>query len=614
MKKLYKKLRRYRFIITVVLAAAMLLAATSYFQMITHEYKTYNGLDFVKWGSPDETANYIFAKLYGQEGRISMEERYNLFTSDIMHPRSFRSDLGTLKPVSFLGIIIIYGAIVGLAGYKVLPFLTPIFAAVGIIFYYLFIKKIFTRKVAWISSIALAFFPVYFYYTARSMFHNVLFIVLLIIGFYFSLPMADRKARIFKLKNKNWLAIQPARLIYAAAAGFFIGLAITVRTSELIWLLPALIVAWLVNIRRIRPSQIIILICFALAAMLPMLYYNQVLYSSPYLGGYGEMNQTIIQVKEAGQEVFAQGVGIDFSFYKNIIHILKTSIFKFGIKPGNSFRMFKAYYIEMFGWLFWSALLGGIILVMGWRKIKRRQWAYLASFFVLSAILVLYYGSWQFHDNPDPNSITIGNSYTRYWLPIYLLSLPLASLFIIRLTRGITELVNHGLSRKKGLKDRPSKGMLAGLRWAAIVLIAGSSIWFVLAGSEEGLAYQVKKNQSTRAEWQKVIELTENNATIITRYHDKIFFPERKVIVGLFDDVNMVRQYARLVKLLPVYYYNFTLPDKDFEYLNERRLKEAGLKIELVANVTGDFSLYRLRKIEQDLDAERDKGQFADEK
>ena len=75
-----------------------------------------------------------------------------------------------------------------------------------------------------------------------------------------------------------------------------------------------------------------------------------------------------------------------------------------------------------------------------------------------------------------------------------------------------------------------------------------------------------------------------------------MFFPERKVIVGLFDDKNMIAEYANLVNLLPVYYYNFTLPPRDFEYLNNRRLAEAGLQIEKVEQVTDDFTLYRLEK------------------
>ena len=88
--------------------------------------------------------------------------------------------------------------------------------------------------------------------------------------------------------------------------------------------------------------------------------------------------------------------------------------------------------------------------------------------------------------------------------------------------------------------------------------------------------------------------MTETNSVIITRYHDKLLFPDRKVIVGLFDDKEMVERYARIAKYLPVYYYNFILPQESINYLNSKRLKEAGLGIEEIEQI-GSFGLYRLK-------------------
>ena len=94
-----------------------------------------------------------------------------------------------------------------------------------------------------------------------------------------------------------------------------------------------------------------------------------------------------------------------------------------------------------------------------------------------------------------------------------------------------------------------------------------------------------------------MLALTPSDAVIITRYHDKLLFPERKVIMGLLTDDNMNRLYANLVKQqVPLYYYNFTLADKDFDYLNSSRLKVLGLKIDKVAKITKDFTLYRLSR------------------
>ena len=174
-------------IIIVILLAIVFFIGTSSFN-----YFAQNN-DFIKFSSPDETSNYIFTKLYAQTNNLSIYEKYNLYAKDIIHPRSVRSDFGVLKPVSFLGIILIYGKIASLFSYKIIPYLTPFFAGIGIIFYFLLIKKIFNKKNALISAFILACFPVYIFYTARSMFHNVIFVVFLIIAIYFSFLMKEKR-------------------------------------------------------------------------------------------------------------------------------------------------------------------------------------------------------------------------------------------------------------------------------------------------------------------------------------------------------------------------------------------------------------------------------------
>ena len=236
----------------------------------------------------------------------------------------------------------------------------------------------------------------------------------------------------------------------------------------------------------------------------------------------------------------------------------------------------------MFYWIFWSAIAGCFIFLYKWRQFEKKHWLYLLSYLIISAILLLYYGSWQFYDNPDQNQATIGNSYTRYWLPVYLGALPFVSIFILKLTRLFKKRLYINLSR-----------------FFIIILIYFVSIWFVLFGSEEGIITINKKNKDVKKEFNKVLELTENNAAIITKYHDKLLFPERKVIVGQFDNKDMNSQYRNLVNYIPVYYYNFTLPPIDFDYLNNKRLKEAGLRLAQKEEITEDFTLYRLMPIRE---------------
>ncbi len=574
LNNLNKFFHYYWRIIVLSLAAILFFVATSSFNFIIQRH------DFIKWLSPDETANYTFSKLLGQENKLAFFEKYNLYVNDIIKPRSFRSDAGWLKPVSFLGLPIIYGQFVKLTTYKILPYLTTFFAAVGIIFYYLLIKKIFGRQNAFISSLLLVTLPIYLYYSARSMFHNVLFIVLLVIGLYYSTLMSGRKNTKhltnqpeLKLPNKyNYIY-----LIYSGLAGFFIGLAITVRTSELIWLIPLFLIIWFFNIKRISLTKIILFLSFMFLSILPTLYWNRILYGSIWAGGYNQMNQAIINITQtSGQIVKDTIIGQADNFKQQLIN-LKNNIFYFGFHPKTSLKMFYHYFVVMFYWVFWPAILGGLILIYKIRKWKIKHWAYMISYLIISLILLFYYGSWGFHDNPDPNKFTIGNSYTRYWLPIYLGALPLAAIGLVKFSKIFKKKIFINL-----------------VLIITIIFITLISLRFVIFGSNEGLYFTGQKFLESKQELTSLLNLTENNSVIITRYHDKLLFPERKVIVGLFDDDAMNAQYAALIKYLPVYYYNFTLPPKDFDYLNNVKLPMAGLQINEVAKITDEFTLYKL--------------------
>ncbi len=586
--------------------------ATSSFLFLTQEYS--NDLskqgDFVKWISPDESANYIFTKLYAQESRIQLEESYNLLVDDIMCPRSFRSDMGVMKPVSFLGIILIYGKIASIFGYKIIPFLTPLFASLGIIFFYLLTRKLFGRHNAFLSAMLLVFFPPFFYYTVRSMFHNVLFTVLLIASLYLAVLMGEEYKSIKKINDLFKLKHLKV-FIFSALSGVMFGLTIITRTSELLWLLPMLIFLYLFNMCRIGIARLLIFLSFLFIALTPMFYYNHLLYGSFFYGGYPEMNQSIHALAQASTDLVSSSVSGGWSFLQTSLETIKNTIFHFGFNAEQSKLMFSYYFVNMFPLLYYLSVLGLILFFIDFKKRKYRQWIYLPAYFLISYILVVYYGSWEFHDNPDLDAVTIGNSYTRYWLPVYLGAIPLASLFLMRLTSVFCAMSRGKLKEVSREDDEYQENNQASLfnlreektfcknflRLIIIFYFAFISIKFVLVGSEEGLIYVFKNAQDSKNEWEEVISLTESNSAIVTRYHDKLFFPERKVVVGLFDDKNMNNRYARLARELPLYYYNFSLGDADIKYLNDRRLRESGLRIDLVKKITDNFSLYRLSNI-----------------
>ncbi|MEI7620289.1 MAG: glycosyltransferase family 39 protein, partial [Candidatus Falkowbacteria bacterium] len=331
--------------------------------------------DYTKFSSPDETANYFFTKVYAKASTLAVFENYNLYADDIVHPRSFRSDHGWLKPVSFLGIILIFGTIAKIFGLGIIPFLTPIFGGIGIIFFYLLVKKLFSsRRIALISAALLTFFPVYIYYSSRSMFHNVLFIVLTIMGLYFLSSLLEKRNE--KIRFLAW-KFNTVDFFNAALAGFFFGLAVMTRMSELLWLAPALFIVFIFYLRRFNLFRLSILISFFILALLPMACWNQALYGSFTSGGYTEMNQSLSSIATVSSSSSSIG---------EMAKKVGSTIFYFGFKPKQSLTMFYNYVILMFPWLAALASLGFIWLLANFKKFKKKYLVYLLAWASLSAI------------------------------------------------------------------------------------------------------------------------------------------------------------------------------------------------------------------------------------
>jgi hypothetical protein len=559
-KKPNRLISKYKQELLVFFLAAVFFVAASLFNFSTQSPT------FTKWLSPDETANYAFTKRFALTGKLTIDEPLNPKVNNIVHPRSMMVEEGQLKPMSFLGIIIMYGTLARWTSIAIIPFLTPLIGALGIIIFYFLVKRLFDRRTALLAACLLAFFPPYFYYSCRSMFHNIPFAVLTLAGLLFAVAM-NQKA------EKPWLQ----KLLFPALAGLFLGLAIITRTSELLWLGPTLVVLWFFNCKNTGVIKLLVLLAFLGIGLLPSAYYSQILHGSPLSTGYPQMNQSLTQLSQTGGQLITSGI-TEISLWQKV----RDLIFYFGFNPKQTAKMTYNYFYAMFGWLFWGAVLGAVIFLVQFRKIKKRQLLFLSAFTLFSLVLLFYYGSWEFHDNPDPAKATIGNSYTRYWLPVYMGSIILAALGINRLSRL--------------LKNR-------NLRHAARLLAVGTfMLWgatFSLVGKDEGLIESYYKQRLSQEEWQQVLAMTENNSVIITKYHDKLFFPERKVVYGLFDDDNMNRSYAKLAKLAPTYYYNFTFPAKALDYLNHNKLAKAGLTIKKVKTINPTFTLYKLEIAKQ---------------
>ena len=85
------KIKPYLNLIIVGLLALVFFVATSSFNYLTQEP------GYVKWSSPDETANYFFAKSLSEGRGLSFFDPAAILGDNMVMPRSFRSDFGWLN-------------------------------------------------------------------------------------------------------------------------------------------------------------------------------------------------------------------------------------------------------------------------------------------------------------------------------------------------------------------------------------------------------------------------------------------------------------------------------------------------------------------------------------
>ena len=184
-------------------------------------------------------------------------------------------------------------------------------------------------------------------------------------------------------------------------------------------------------------------------------------------------------------------------------------------------------------------------------------------------------------------SYTIGNSYTRYWLPMYLMAIPLVALAI---ELGLKALFFFFR------KHNSHRTLVSGGATVIVFLIALSSFNFLLFGSEEGLINLYYNTREDKRIGELVFKLTPDDAIIMTQYHDKVLFPERRIIMGKMDEAQYYPYLDKLLKHYSVYYFNFSYTPEAVAYLNDGRLAKYNIKLELVKKTGGRFALYKLSK------------------
>ena len=76
-----------------------------------------------------------------------------------------------------------------------------------------------------------------------------------------------------------------------------------------------------------------------------------------------------------------------------------------------------------------------------------------------------------------------------------------------------------------------------------------------------------------------IYNITEDNSIILSRYEDKVFFPERRVV---FFNPNNYGAFEGLVKIMDenrIYFYDKFIPQKDIDYINNKKIKHLNIEV-----------------------------------
>ncbi len=508
-----------------------------------------------KFNTPDEVTNYYFTKLYKETDQLYYVEPYNLMADGVVFPRWAKPVQEKVVPGTFQGLMLIYGTLAKIFSTWSILFLTPFFAVLGVVFFYLLLKLWFEKKTAFVSAVLMFVFPGFWYYASRTLFHNVLFLTLLLAGLYFlvNLLQTDPLGE-YKLKSKR-------KLFFAVMGGLCMGGALITRSSEFVWvflMVFGILIFYRQNLKFNLTYLTLSFLFFCLCGV-PVLHNNKTLYGSYLASGYSQMVSSnledLAQIQPIG---LTQALLLPFGFHPRV--------------------MVNHVFAKYFWQLFWPWILffiGGMIVFFKNKKTSgQKLYFYL---FLVTGYLMPYYGSWFFQDSLNPRSVSIGSSYIRYFLPLFIFALPFIALLLIKISEVI--------------KIKNKKIILIGL----IFVLTAVAIDLVYFKGEENLIAIKDNLLRYRLQAQDVIAKTQPNDIILMDVsNDKVVFPERQHVVVPQGGAELLAM-SQFLKITNVYFL-YRPAEINLEYLNQTKFYPYNLEIYDKQEVRGGGILFKVRQ------------------
>jgi hypothetical protein len=511
----------------------------------------------MRYNTPDEVVSSFFVEHYQETGNIFYLEPLNNVLENSIFPRWARPFDGLIALGAFQGLVLFFGFFAKIFGSSVVPFLTPFFAVVAALFFYLLVHKFFGEKIGQVAAFLLLIFPGFWYYAARPLFHNILFLTAFLAGLYFLFVFLDADK-----KCKKYLT--------SILFGLSWGLALVTRTSEFFWIFVSFLIIVFFNWSKIKSRwpYLFLSLAFFLACFVPVFYNNQVAYGDALSFGYDQRVAENVESGEVNKINFLEAIVLPFGFHPRVMlnHVFDKYLW----------QNFYPWFILIFGGLlaFWKRNF--------FKNKKQLQFLVLGTF--VFGWLFVYYGSWFFDDSLGLGVTSLGSSYIRYFLPAYIFGVLFSAILLVSVTTFL---------KRKGKVWSARLGL--GL---VLTLISLSSLVHVYLAGPESLVAVRNNLLEYRKQASQVIDLTEeNNIFLVDVSNDKILFPERKRVI-----VPQGGQELELVKkVLPfeTVWFFYRSSDVATDYLNEIKFAPHGLEIYDKMKIDGGAVLFRVREIQK---------------
>lgn len=451
---------KYRFLLPLATVIAVLTAASFLFVLF--------GVPGNVYLSPDENATAISAQVMADTGSFAIQDPI-LQAYPWLHPRSFVTFGNALVPVGFLGMPLVTAALLKLTGTAGMALFTPILVLTCLIPLWSAARR-WGRPAQVAAVISWLTFPTVLLYANRGLFANLPVVCLAIWSVWFVWKWRSRTASVI--------------------AGLLAGLALLLRPTEAIWVLPWILTAYVS--RDVKRNELKTHIGHAILFFIPLLAVAAIgaflawkTYGSPFVIGYQLRDPSTVA---ATTSAVSQRV----SWFES---------WPFGFHPRNVWFNVSSYLIGFL--LPWTAIFVAAG-ALAWRERKNRLWILCASWTV--GILCIVYGQGIYQDTVTPNAATLGNSFLRYILPVSAIAAVSVAWFCGWLSKGL-------------------KRYGTGLAILCVFLLAALGIWNATIRDEEGLAQdriELERYATIRSDASAVLP---DDSVVFSDRSDKIFFP-----------------------------------------------------------------------------------------